>query len=175
MQKPELRSRHFFQQTADGADKIVRGEKCKVIDADDGGGEGSGCDARVERKRHGKDVREANAVEHVEGDEPADRDFCSRTCRDRRASCERDDPGYSDKAADTDLDDLGRFWKFFRPQPPEHDCADEKTYRHDRVERDEPGGRHFFTEENQIYVSLGPEEIRSEDLMVADDPHGDHW
>ena len=64
-------SGHFFQKTADGADDIVGGEECQVIDADDGGGQCGGRDTCVERQRNRKDVREADTVEDVESDEPA--------------------------------------------------------------------------------------------------------
>ena len=72
MHKPELWRRHFLQETADPANEIVGGEKGQIINADDGGGQGSRRNARIKRKRNGKNVGEPDTVEEVKGDEPAD-------------------------------------------------------------------------------------------------------
>ena len=75
VQEPEVCRRHFFQETADPADEIVGREEGQIINSDDGGGQGSRRNPRIKRKRNGKDVGEPDAVEHVECDEPADRNL----------------------------------------------------------------------------------------------------
>ena len=71
MQEPEVNRRHFFEKPADPADEIICPKEGQIIDTDDGGGQGGRRDARVQRKRDGKDVGEPDAVEEMKGDEPA--------------------------------------------------------------------------------------------------------
>ena len=52
--------------------RLFAAKKGQVIDADDGGGQRRRRGARIKCKRNRKDVREADTVEHVKGDEPPD-------------------------------------------------------------------------------------------------------
>src|SRR6266566_3874443 len=94
--------------------------------------------------------------------------------RHARVKRERNESGHGYEAADADLGDFGRFWKFFRPEPPKHDRAGEETYRYNRVERDQPCRGHFFAEENEIGVPFCPDEISVEDLLITNYRHGEH-
>ena len=105
----------------------------------------------------------------MKGDEPADRNFSSGTRCDRSANRERDETGHGHEAADADLSNFRRLRKLFRPESPEHDCAGEEAYRHDRIERDQPCRRHLATGEDEVHVVLRPNEIGIEDLLIADD------
>src|ERR1700736_6075081 len=86
-----------------------------------------GANTRVKHERDGKDVGEADAVEEMKRDEPADRNVPSGTCRHDRAGGERKEPGHGDDAADAELGYLRRFRILFRPESPEHDRARETT------------------------------------------------
>src|SRR5213075_2530679 len=97
VKEPELRRRHLFQKAADPADEIVRSEQVQIKDADYRGRQCSGRNARIKRKRDREDVRKTDAVEHVKGDEPADRNFSSGTRCDRSANRERDETGHGDQ------------------------------------------------------------------------------
>ena len=110
----------------------------------------------------------------MKGDKPADRDFGSRTRRDRCARCEGDESRHGDEAAYADLGNFRRFPEFFRPQPPEDDRAGEKTYRHNRVKRDQPGSWHRLAEEDEICAAFCPDKIGIENLLVADDCDRQH-
>jgi hypothetical protein len=82
VQEPEARRGYFFEKAADPADEIVRAEQVQRKDADDRGGQRGRRDACLKRKRDGEDICKTNAVQDVEGDEPADRNFSSGTFRD---------------------------------------------------------------------------------------------
>src|SRR5256886_14645480 len=153
VQEPELGRGHLFQKAADPADEIVRSEQVQIKDADYRGRQCSGRDARIERERHRKDVRKANAVEDVKGDEPADRNFSSGTRRNHCANRERDETGDGHEAADSDLRNFRWLRKLFRPESPEHHRAGEETYRHDRIERDQPCRRHLAAEKDGSALS----------------------
>ena len=164
----------FSPKAADPADEIIRRKEGQIIDTDDGGGQGGRRDARIERERDGKDVSEPDAVEEMKGDEPAHRNLPSRTGRHDRAGGERKEPGHRDDAADAELGDLRRLRKFFRPESPEHDRARETTDGQDGIERDQPGRRHFLSEEDEVGGFLGPDEVGVEDLLIADDREREH-
>src|SRR4029077_3225497 len=138
MQQPKLCRRHFFEKAADPADAKIRQEERDIIDADDGAGERRRRDARVERKRNRKDIGKSSAVQNVKSDQPTDRYFRSRPSCNRCADYQRKHSGNSNKAADGDLANLGRFSKFLRPKPPEQDGDKQKADRDDRIERDQP-------------------------------------
>src|SRR5436190_20697300 len=174
VKQPELCRWYFFEKAADPADEVVRGKQVEIKDADNRGRQCSGRDTRIERERNRKDVRKANAVEHVKGDEPADRNFSSGTRRDHCANCERDETVDSHEAADADLRNFRWLRKLFRPESPEHHRAGEETYRHDRIERDQPCRRHLAAEKDEVRVVLCPNEIRVENLLVTDDCNRQH-
>ena len=68
--KPEWCRRHFFEETADPANKIITGEERQIINTNDGGRQSRGSYARVERDRNWKNVGESDAVEQMKGNEP---------------------------------------------------------------------------------------------------------
>src|SRR5437588_48760 len=98
----------------------------------------------------------------MERDQPTDRYLSPGTGGERSADHERKHAGHSDEAANCDLVNLGRFPKFLRPDAPEYDCDKKKTDRDDRIERDQPRGRHFLSEEDEIGVVLRPDQVSVE-------------
>src|SRR5438874_6465961 len=119
MYEPEIWHRHFFEKAADPADEIICRKKGQIVDANDGGGQCGRRDTRVKRKRDGENIGEANAVEQMKSNQPADCNFLSRIRRDGCADGERNEAGYSDKTSNAEFRDLGRLREFFRPKPPE--------------------------------------------------------
>jgi hypothetical protein len=80
--------------------------------------------------------------------------------------------GHGNETADRDLEDFCRLPEFFRPQAPEEDGDEKKTDRHDRIQRNQPRGGHFFSKENKIGMVLRPNQISVEDLLVGNDRDG---
>ena len=126
--EPELCRGHFFENAADPADEIVRGEEVQIINADDGGGQRGRRDACVERERDREDVREPDAVQDVKGNEPADRNFAFRNAAAIAAPTASEmNPVTAQRLPSAHLGDFRRLRKLLRPEPPEHDCAREDS------------------------------------------------
>ena len=146
----------------------------QIKNTDDRRRQGRRRNARVEGQRDGEDICKADAVQHVKGDEPADRNLCSQTRCDRCAHRKRDEAAHGHEAADADLGNFGRLRKFSRPESPEHDRAGKVTYRDDRVECNQPRRRHLVPEEDEVRVVLCPDQIGAKDLLVADNRNCQH-
>ena len=95
-------------------------------------------------------------------------------CGNDRAHRECDKAGHGAETADAHFGDLRRLRIFLRPESPEHDGQGEKSYGQNRVERDQPGRRHLAAEEHEVGAPLRPDEIRVEDLLIADDRDGQY-
>src|SRR5207249_12035341 len=115
MQQPEIYRGHFFQKAADPTHQVIRGKESQIIDTDDGGGQCSGCDARIERERNWKDIGEPDAVQKMKRNQPTDWNFHACASSDGRASGERKKTGYRNNTADADLGNLGWLRIFLRP------------------------------------------------------------
>src|SRR5436190_23031997 len=108
MQQPEICCWHFFQKAAEPTDEIIRSKKSEIINSNNGSGQSGRSDARIKCERNRKDVGEADAVQQMKGNQPADRNFGACSGSDRRPGGESKKAGHGDKTTDTDFANFSR-------------------------------------------------------------------
>src|SRR5438552_6124173 len=131
MQQLQFCSSQFYQLAAIRTDDVIWGKERRIVDTNDGGGQCSGRDARIERERNWEDVSQSDAVQEMKCNQPTNWNFRACGSSNSRPGGERKKTGYGNNTTDADLGNLGRLRIFFRPQPPKDNGACETTYGQD--------------------------------------------
>lgn len=128
---------------------------------------------REQREADREQVREADTVEHVEGDRPEQTDIRARRLRRRRRPQAQHAADREQRADDHLAELVGLAEALAVPAVEQSDDREEGDADHG-VERDEPGGRQLGAEEVQVELRIAPHQIDVEDLVVRHDRDREH-